>query len=68
MEDNSLLAHKSDLPNMINPHRWLNHFPNHSRTSQIRKSMSEFSRVKEILANPGIWRENNGRWVGNKRY
>ena len=20
----------------------------------------------EILANPGTWRESNGRWVGNK--
>ena len=47
MEDNSLLAHKSDLPNMINPHRWLNHFPNQSRTSRIGKSMSELSRVME---------------------
>ena len=68
MEDNSLLAHKSDLPNMINPHRWLKHFPNQSRTSRISKSMSELSRVMEKNANPGIWRGNHGGWVGNKRY
>ena len=57
-----------DLPNMINPHRWLKHFPNHSRTSKIRKSMSDFSRVIDKHANPGKWRENHGGWVGNKRY
>ena len=68
MEDNSFLSHKSDLPNMINPHRWIKHFPNQSRTSRIRKSMSEFSRVMEKHANPGIWREIHEGWVGNKRY
>ena len=40
---------KIDLLNMINPHRWLNHFPNQSRTSQIIKNMSEFSRVMEKM-------------------
>ena len=40
MEEKSLLAHKSDLPNMINRHRWLKHLPNQSRTSRIRKRMS----------------------------
>ena len=49
MEDNSLLAHKLDLPNMINPHRWLKHFPNQSRTPQIRNRMSQFSRVMENM-------------------
>ena len=39
--------------NMINLHRWLKHFPNHLRTSRIRKSMSELSRVMEKHANPG---------------
>ena len=68
MEENSLLAHKSDLPNMINPHRWLKHFPNQSRTSRISKGMSELSRVMEKHANPGIRREIHGGWVGNKRY
>ena len=68
MEDNSLLAHKSGLPNMINPHRWLKNFPNQSRTLRICKSMSELSRVMEKHANPRIWRENNRGWVGNKRY
>ena len=68
MEDNSLLAHKSDLTNMINPHRWLKHFPNQLRASQIHKSISELLRVMEKHANPRIWRENNRGWVGNKRY
>ena len=68
MVDNSLLDHKSDLPNMINPHRWLKHLPNLSRTSRIRKSMSELSRVMEKHGNPRKWRENHGGWVGNKRY
>ena len=49
MEENSLLSHKSDLPNIINPHRWLKHFPNQPSTSRIRKSMSEFSRVIENM-------------------
>ena len=49
MEDNSLLAHKSNLVNMINPHRWLKHFPNQSRISWIRKSTSELSRVMENM-------------------
>ena len=30
--------------------------------------MSEFSRVMEKHANPVKWRENNGGWVGNKRW
>ena len=68
MEDNSLLADKSDLPNMINPHWWLKNFPNQSRNSWIIKSMSELSRVMEKHANLGIWREILGGWVGNKRY
>ena len=67
MEDNSLLAHKSDVPNMINPHRWLKHFPNHTRTSWIRKNMINLSRVKEKHANPGKSRESHEGWVGNKR-
>ena len=54
MEYNSLLAQKSNLPNMINPHRWLKHFPNQLRTSWIRKAW-----VIEKHSNPGIWRENN---------
>ena len=29
---------------MINPHTWLKNFLNQSRTSRIRKSMSDFSR------------------------
>ena len=49
MEDNPFLAHKSDLPNMINPHRWLKHFSNLLRTSRIGKSMSELSRVMENM-------------------
>ena len=67
MEYNSLLAHKSDLPNMINYHRWLKHFPNQSRTSRIRKIMSELSCMMEKHDNPIIWRENHGSLVGNKR-
>ena len=59
---------KVDLPNMITPHRWLKHFPNQSKTSRIRKGMSELSRVMEKHANPGKWRENHGGWVDNKRY
>ena len=66
MEDNSLLAHKSDLTNMINPHRWLKHFPNLSRTSEI--SMSEFSREMKKHDNPIKWREIHEGQVGNKRY
>ena len=58
---------KIDLLIMINPHRWLKHLPNQSRTSRIRKSMSDLSRVMEKYANPGKWRENHGGWVGNKR-
>ena len=68
MEDNSFQSHKSNLPNMINPHMWLKHFPNQPRTSQIRKIMSDFSRVMEKHTNPRIWREIHGGWVGNKRY
>ena len=67
MEENSLIAHKSHLTNMINPHRWLKHFPNQSGTSRISKSMSELSRVMHKHANHGKWRENHGGWVGNKR-
>ena len=48
---------KVDLPNMINPHRWLKHFPNQSSTSHIRKIMSELSRVMKKHAIG---------WVGNK--
>ena len=55
-----MLAHKVGLLNMINPHRWLKHFPNYSMTSRIRKSMSELSRVMEKNAIPGKWRENHG--------
>ena len=50
-------AKKIDLPNMINPHRWLKYFPNLSRTSKIGKSMSNLSRDMEKHANPGKWRE-----------
>ena len=53
--------------NMINPHRWLKHFPNLSRTSRIRKCMSELSREMEKHANPRKWREIHEGWVGNKR-
>ena len=52
--------------NIANPHRWLKHFPNQSRTSQISKSMSELSRVMGKHANPGKWRESHEGWVGNK--
>ena len=52
--------------NMINTHRWLKHFPNQSRTSQIRKRMRDLSRVMEKHANPGKWRESHEGWVGNK--
>ena len=68
MEENSLLDHKSYLLNMIKPHRWLKHFPNLSRTSWIRKIMSDLSRVMEKHVNPRIWREINEGWVGDKRY
>ena len=61
-----MLAHKSDLSNMINPHRWLKHFPNLSRTSQIDKRMSELSRRWKKHANPRKLRESHERWVGNK--
>ena len=67
MEDNSFLAHKSNLPNIINPHRWLKHFSNQSRKSQISKRMSELLRVMEKHDNPRKWRENHGGLVGNKR-
>ena len=59
---------KDELPNMINPHRWLEHFPNQSSKSRICKGMSELSRVMEKHANTRKWRENHGGWVGNKRY
>ena len=51
---------KIDLLNIINPHRWLKHFPNQLRTSRISKSMSELSRVMDKHANPEKWRENRG--------
>ena len=44
-----MITHKYDLPNMINPHRRLKHFPNQSRTSQIRKIMSELLIVMENM-------------------
>ena len=66
MEYKSFLAHTSDLLNMINPHRWLKKFPDQSRDSRIRKSMSELSR-DEKHANPRKWRENHGGWVRNTR-
>ena len=59
-----MLAHKSELRDIINPHRWLEPFPNHPRPSQIRKSMSELSRMMDKHANPKIWRESHGGWVG----
>ena len=52
--------------NIANPHRWLKHFPNLLRTSQIGKGMSELLREMEKHANPRKWRNNNGGWVGNK--
>ena len=52
--------------NIANPHRWLKHFPNLSRTSRISKSMSELSREMEKHANPIKWKKTNGGWVGNK--
>ena len=38
--------------NIANPHRWLNHFPNLSRTSQVGKIISELSRRWKKNANP----------------
>ena len=35
--------------NITNHHRWLKHFPNQSRTSQISKSMSELSSMMENI-------------------
>ena len=52
--------------NIANPHRWLKHFPNLSRTSQISKNMSELSREMEKHDNPGKWIEIHKGWVGNK--
>ena len=52
--------------NIANPHRWLKHFPNMSRMSRIRKSMSDLSRDMEKHANLGKWRESHGGWIGNK--
>ena len=52
--------------NITNPRRWLKHFPNLSRTSQIGKSMSELSREMEKHANTIKWREIHEGWVGNK--
>ena len=66
MEDNSLLAHKLDLPIMINPHRWLKNFPNQSRTSRIRKIMSDFLIDIKKHYNPRKWRESHEELVGNK--
>ena len=53
--------------NIANPHRWLKHFPNLSRTSRIGKSMSELSREMKKHDNPRKWRKTNGGWVGKKR-
>ena len=53
-------AKKGRLTKYDNPHRWIKHFPNQSRTSQISKIMSELSRVMDKHANPGKWRENHG--------
>ena len=52
--------------NIENPHRWLNHFQNMSRTSRIRKIMSDFSREMEKHDNLGKWKESHEGWVGNK--
>ena len=53
--------------NIANPHRWLKHFPNMSRTTRIGTSMSELSREMEKHANPRKWRKSHEGWVGNKR-
>ena len=37
MEDNSLLSQKPDLPNMINPHTWLKHFPKRQAPHELEK-------------------------------
>ena len=52
---------------MINPHRWLNHFQINQGPHELEKDMSELSSMMEKHANPGIWRENHGGWVENKR-
>ena len=51
---------------MINPDRWLKHFPNQSRASRISKSMSDFPRVMDKHVNPRKWRENHEGLVGYK--
>ena len=56
----------STYQNIANPHRWLKHFPNLSRTSGFGKSMSELSRRWKKHANPRKWRKINEVWVGNK--
>ena len=53
--------------NIANPHRWIKHLPNLTRTSQIRKIMSEMSREMEKHANLGKWREIHEGWIDNKR-
>ena len=53
--------------NIENSHRWLKHFQNMLRTSQIRKNMSEISREMEKHANPGKWREIHKGWVSKKK-
>ena len=68
IELSSKSSKKLTYQNIANPHRWLKHFPNQSRTTQIRKSMNELSRVMDKHANPGKWIENHGGCVGNKRY
>ena len=50
-------AQKDRLTKYDNPHRWLQHFPNQSRTSGIRKIMSDLSILMERHANPIKWRE-----------
>ena len=52
--------------NITNPHWWLKHFPNLSRTSQIGKSMSELSRRWKKHSNPIKWRKIHEVWVGNE--
>ena len=51
-----------------NPHMWLKNFPKFSRTSHIRKNMSELLRVMDKHTNSRKLREKHGGWVGNKQY
>ena len=53
--------------NIANPHRWLKHFPNLSRTSRIGKNMSELSRRWKKHDYTKKWRKIHEGWVGNKR-